>query len=80
MMRILWAFDIKPAANAKLPLNIADWRGDFPGLAGERMPVSMIPRDEIKINLLDQAFKVALAERPDVVCRLRLLCVREDRC
>lgn len=36
IMRLLWAFEIKPSRDAKLPLNIADWRGDFLGYRDQR--------------------------------------------
>ena len=66
-MRILWAFEIKPSPDAKLPLDIADWRGDFPGLPGSKMPVMMLPRSEARVKFIDEAFKAAELEREAIV-------------
>ncbi|KAK4495443.1 hypothetical protein PRZ48_013774 [Zasmidium cellare] len=66
IMRILWAFEIKPSRDAKLPLNISDWRGDFPGLPGPNMPVSMVPLSQKKVDLINQAFKEASSQRTKI--------------
>lgn len=67
IIRILWAFDIKHAPDAKLPLNIADWRGDFPGLPGAHMPVMMLPRSDVRVRLINEAFDAAKMEREHIV-------------
>ncbi|KAF2163075.1 hypothetical protein M409DRAFT_26521 [Zasmidium cellare ATCC 36951] len=66
IMRILWAFEIKPSRDAKLPLNIGDWRGGFPGLAGPKMPVSMVPLSEKRVDLINLAFKDASSHRTKI--------------
>lgn len=66
-MRILWAFEVTPSPDAKLPLNIADWRGDFPGLAGPTMPVMMLPRSKDRVAVIDEAFAAAKMEREAIV-------------
>lgn len=67
IMRILWAFEVTPSPDAKLPLNIADWRGDFPGLAGPTMPVMMLPRSKERVAVIDEAFAAAKMEREAIV-------------
>ena len=67
IMRILWAFEIKPAGDAKLPLNIADWRGAMPGTPGPTMPVTMVPLNERKVELIQKAHNHAVLQRPGIV-------------
>lgn len=67
IMRILWAFDIKPASDAQLPLDIADWRGAMPGTPGPTMPVTMVPLNERKAELIQRAYKHAVLQRPGIV-------------
>ncbi|KAK4609167.1 Cytochrome P450 monooxygenase [Fulvia fulva] len=66
IMRLLWACEIKPSPDAKLPLNIANWRGDFPGLPGSKMPVMMVPRSDEKVRLINEAFQSANDARQNV--------------
>lgn len=67
IMRILWAFEIKPSDDAKLPLDIADWRGAMPGTPGPKMPVTMVPLNKRKVELIQQAYKNAVLQRPGIV-------------
>ncbi|KAK4545116.1 hypothetical protein LTR36_003667 [Oleoguttula mirabilis] len=63
IMRMLWAFDVKPSPHAKFPLTSLDWRGTFPGLPGPDMPITMVPRSQEKVRLIGEALKNADTER-----------------
>ncbi|KAJ4983179.1 hypothetical protein SVAN01_11322 [Stagonosporopsis vannaccii] len=63
IMRIVWAFEIKPAPNARLPLDLRDYPGEMPGNPGEHMPVMLIPRSEAKQRIIHAEFEKAEAER-----------------
>ena len=67
-MRILWAFEVKPSEDAKLPLDDLEWRGTFPGLPGPDMPVTLTPRDGQRLGVLERLMKEANAARPAMVC------------
>jgi cytochrome P450 len=67
IMRILWAFKVAPAADAKLPLDPADYRADMPGNPGTNLPVTLTVRSEKKRAIIDQAFKEANESRVALV-------------
>lgn len=54
IMRILWAFDVKPKPGVTLP---AEFPGELPGVAGTSMPVMLVPRSAEKVRLIDAAFE-----------------------
>ncbi|CZR59874.1 related to O-methylsterigmatocystin oxidoreductase [Phialocephala subalpina] len=56
IMRILWAFDIKPSSIAKLPLNPKDYYGFMPGNAGPQLPVTIVARNERRKQLIDETW------------------------
>lgn len=58
IMRILWAFEIVPSHEAKLPLNHLDFEGEMmPGIADKRMPVCLRLISETRKNDIETAFK-----------------------
>ncbi|KAM5350215.1 hypothetical protein ACJ41O_006720 [Fusarium nematophilum] len=65
IMRLAWAFDIKPAPRAKLPINSDDFPHYIPGIAGEGMPINMVPRSQERLELIDKYYAEALASRLD---------------
>ncbi|KAM5358048.1 hypothetical protein ACJZ2D_015645 [Fusarium nematophilum] len=67
IMRLAWAFDIKPAPRAKLPINSDDFPHYIPGIAGEGMPINMVPRSQERLELIDKYYAEALASRLDFV-------------
>ncbi|KAJ4308418.1 hypothetical protein N0V84_012115 [Fusarium piperis] len=67
IMRLAWAFDIKPAPRAKLPINSDDFPHYIPGIAGEDMPINMVPRSQERLELIDKYYAEALASRLDFV-------------
>lgn len=69
-MRLLWAFKIHPAPNAKLPLNPKDYLGDLPGIAGPQMPVNLTVLSEEKNRLIDAAYEAE--------CRTHIPMVRQE--
>jgi len=67
IMRILWAFEIVPSADAKLPLNTLDFEGEaMPAMADKRMPVSLRLISEERRRDIERAFEIALAERKNL--------------
>ncbi|KAJ5647166.1 cytochrome P450 [Penicillium lividum] len=62
IMRILWAFDIKPLQSAKLPLDPSDYRGQPPGNPNVNLPVTLVPRSD-KSDLIKKAYADALESR-----------------
>jgi len=67
IMRLVWAFDIKPAARAKLPIDSNDFPHYIPGIAGIEMPINMVPRSKERLALIDKYYEEALAARPRYV-------------
>ncbi|KAJ4359532.1 uncharacterized protein N0V89_000087 [Didymosphaeria variabile] len=66
IMRLVWAFEIVPAPNAKLPLDPKDYPGEMPGNPGEQMPVSLKVRSEAKRKVIDDEYARAEASHPDM--------------
>lgn len=64
IMRLVWAFEIVPAPNAKLPLDSRDWPGEMPGNPGEHMSVMLKVRSEAKKRMIDDEFARAVASHP----------------
>lgn len=64
IMRLVWAFEIVPAQNAKLPLDPRDYSGEMPGNPGESMPVMLKVRSEAKRTVIDREYASAEAARP----------------
>lgn len=64
IMRLVWAFEIVPAPNAKLPLDPRDFPGDMPGNPGEHMPVMLKVRSEAKRKIIDEEYAKAEAAHP----------------
>ncbi|KAK7531585.1 cytochrome P450 [Phyllosticta citribraziliensis] len=56
MMRILWAFDVRPSPTASHPLNPRNWPGDPPGNPSDEMPVVLEPRSEERVKAIDEAW------------------------
>lgn len=79
MMRILWAFKVTPAAGTELPLDPKKYPGDMPGNAGTNMPVNLNLRNEIKRELILQAYATELNERSPVVCSPSIYFVFRER-
>ncbi|KAK8221384.1 cytochrome P450 [Phyllosticta capitalensis] len=69
IMRILWAFDVKPSSAAKHPLNPQEWSADPPGNPGEGMPIVLEPRSDEKVKAVEEAWKRQQEEHP---CRGRM--------
>jgi cytochrome P450 len=57
IMRLVWAFEIVPAPEAKLPLDPRDYSGEMPGNPGEHMPVMLKVRSEAKRRTINEEFK-----------------------
>ena len=70
-MRILWAFDVGVAKDAKLPLDSLEWRGTFPGLPGPDMPIVMEPRAG-RLQVIEKAVAMAESERGIMVSLCKL--------
>lgn len=66
IMRLVWAFEIAPAPNAKLPLDPTDYPSEMPGNPGEHMPVMLKVRSEAKKKIIDDEFAKAEGARPSV--------------
>ncbi|KAF1927809.1 cytochrome P450 [Didymella exigua CBS 183.55] len=64
IMRLVWAFEIVPAPNAKLPLDPRDYPGEMPGNPGEHMPVLLKVRSEAKRKAIDEEYVKAEAAHP----------------
>jgi cytochrome P450 len=64
IMRLVWAFEIVPAPNAKLPLDPRDYPGEMPGNPGEHMPVMLRVRSEEKRQVINREFENAEAGHP----------------
>ncbi|KAH6970551.1 cytochrome P450 [Ilyonectria sp. MPI-CAGE-AT-0026] len=64
IMRLAWAFDIKPAPRAKFPIKMEDFPHYIPGIAGIEMPINIVPRNAKRLAQLDGYFEEALAARP----------------
>ena len=64
IMRLVWAFEIVPAPNARLPLDPRNYRGEMPGNPGEHMPVVLKVRSEAKRKTIDEEFKKVQAAHP----------------
>lgn len=64
IMRLVWAFEIVPAPNAKLPLDPRDYPGEMPGNPGEHMPVMLKVRSEAKRKVIDYGYVRAEAAHP----------------
>lgn len=62
ILRILWAFDVRVAPDAELPLDGSKWTGLFPGTPGEGMPVHVIPRPE-RVAIIEREYAAAKAKR-----------------
>ncbi|KAJ5631592.1 cytochrome P450 [Penicillium longicatenatum] len=62
IMRILWAFDIKPSSTAKLPLDPSKYRGQPPGNPNSDLPVALFPRNG-KNELIKKAYDDAVQSR-----------------
>ncbi|KAJ6017973.1 cytochrome P450 [Penicillium sp. IBT 35674x] len=62
IMRLLWAFDIKPSPTAKLPLDSSQYRGQPPGNPNSDLPVFLSPRNG-KDELIRKAFDDAMQSR-----------------
>lgn len=56
IMKILWAFDIRPSSIAKLPLNPKDYHGFMPGNAGPQLPVALVARSQRRKQLIDETW------------------------
>ena len=67
IMRILWAFEIVPSSDAKLPLNPLEFEGEaMPGIADKRMPVSLRLISEERRRDIEIAFEAAKTDRKDL--------------
>ncbi|KAF9692856.1 hypothetical protein EKO04_009251 [Ascochyta lentis] len=64
IMRLVWAFEIVPSPNAKLPLDPRDYPGEMPGNPGEHMPVMLKIRSEAKRKIIDEEYARAEAAYP----------------
>lgn len=64
IMRLVWAFEIVSAPDAKLPLDPRDYRGDMPGNPGEDMPVMFKVRSEAKSKVINDEYARAEATHP----------------
>lgn len=64
IMRILWAFEIVPSAEARLPLNHLEFEGEMmPGMPDKRMPVCLRVIDRNRTDHVRKAFEDAKATR-----------------
>ncbi|KAF3048492.1 hypothetical protein E8E11_009833 [Didymella keratinophila] len=63
-MCLIWAFEIVPAPNAKLLLDLRDYPGDMPGNLGEHMPVVLNVRSEAKREIINEEYASAEAAHP----------------
>ena len=66
-MRVVWAFEIKPAPRAKYPIKMEDFPHYIPGVPGTEMPINMVSRSAARAALIDQYYAEALSERPNYV-------------
>ncbi|KAL1591639.1 hypothetical protein SLS60_011637 [Paraconiothyrium brasiliense] len=66
IMRLVWAFEVVPGPNAKLPLDPKDYPGEMPGNPGEQMPVSLKVRSEMKRKIIGDEYARAKAVHPDM--------------
>ena len=67
IMRILWAFEIVPSGEAKLPLNPLEFEGEaMPGIADKRMPISLRWISEERRRDIEIAFEAAKTDRKDL--------------
>ncbi|KAF3047192.1 hypothetical protein E8E12_011599 [Didymella heteroderae] len=64
IMRLVWAFEIVPAPNTKLPLDPRDYPGEMPGNPGEHMPVKLRIRSEAKRKVVNEEYAKAEAAHP----------------
>lgn len=64
MMRLVWAFEIVPAPNARLPLSQKDYPGEMPGNPGEHMPVMLRVRSDAKRKVINEEYARAGAAHP----------------
>ncbi|KAF2033419.1 cytochrome P450 [Setomelanomma holmii] len=64
IMRLVWAFEIVPSKEAKLPLDPKDYPGEMPGNPGEHMPVMLKVRSEAKRRVIEREYEKASAEHP----------------
>lgn len=60
-MRLIWAFEVILAPDAKLPLDPRDHSGDMPGDPGEQMPVVRRIRSEAKRTVVNEGYTRAKA-------------------
>ncbi|KAK5081205.1 hypothetical protein LTR05_007999 [Lithohypha guttulata] len=64
IMRILWAFEIVPSSDARMPLDpLAFEGGMMPGIADKRMPVCFKLVSEQRREHINVAFEQAVSER-----------------
>ncbi|PVH92610.1 cytochrome P450 [Periconia macrospinosa] len=73
IMRVVWAFEIVPSPQAKMPLDPRDYVGEMPGNPGECMPVMLRVRSEAKKRVIDREFRAAEASRPVMIGKLKKL-------
>ncbi|KAJ9654515.1 hypothetical protein H2198_006458 [Neophaeococcomyces mojaviensis] len=67
IMRILWAFEIRPSVNATLPLDPLTFEGEaMPGIADKRMPVSLKLVSEERRGHIDAAFESVNSTRTNL--------------
>jgi hypothetical protein len=73
IMRILWAFNVKPTPGTKLPLDPTSYHGFMPGNAGENMPVTMKVRSEQKKKSIEENLQKEMREHVSMVslCMIR---------
>lgn len=64
IMRLVWAFEIVPAPDAKLSLDPRDYPGEMPGNPGKHMPVMLKVRSEAKRKIIDEEYARAEAAHP----------------
>ncbi|KAF9888125.1 hypothetical protein FE257_009261 [Aspergillus nanangensis] len=63
IMRLLWAFDIKPSPGASRPLTPHSYWGNPPGNASVRMPVALTIRSEIERRIISREFEILNSNR-----------------
>ena len=66
IMRLVWAFEIVPAPDAKLPLDPRDYPGEMPGNPGEHMPVMLKVRSDAKRKVIYEEDARAEAAHPAI--------------
>ncbi|KAJ9115440.1 hypothetical protein QFC22_005198 [Naganishia vaughanmartiniae] len=60
--RLLWAFDIKPKPNAKLPLpHDSGFNGIMPGSRSKDLPFMLVLRDESRRSVIEQEYQQEMA-------------------